>query len=99
MTLQGALRLLQLPADPGHRVTLAQIREAYRVMALSLHPDAGGSAEAMRRLGPDAARVQVLFVTIDPQRDVPRQYLPDYNATFEQIKILVQAAKNAGCTF
>ena len=26
-------------------------------------------AEAMRRLGPDAARVQVLFVTIDPQRD------------------------------
>jgi L-aminopeptidase/D-esterase-like protein len=40
-----------------------------------------------------------VFYTIDPQRDVPRQYLPDYNATFEKIKILVQAAKNAGCQF
>ena len=26
-------------------------------------------AEAMRRLGADAARVQVLFVTVDPERD------------------------------
>jgi len=40
-----------------------------------------------------------VFYTIDPQRDVPRQYLPDYNSTFEKIKILVQAAKNAGCKF
>ena len=40
-----------------------------------------------------------LFYTVDPQRDVPRQYLPDYNASFEKIKILVQAAKNAGCQF
>ena len=40
-----------------------------------------------------------VFYTIDPQRDVPRQYLTDYNATFEKIKILVQAAKNAGCKF
>lgn len=50
MTLHGALRLLQLPTDPGQRLTLAQIREAYREMALSHHPDAGGSVEAMRRL-------------------------------------------------
>ncbi len=28
-------------------------------------------AEAMKRLGPDADRVQVLFVTIDPERDTP----------------------------
>ena len=27
-------------------------------------------AEAMQRLGPDAARVQVLFVTVDPERGV-----------------------------
>jgi hypothetical protein len=40
-----------------------------------------------------------VFYTIDPQRDVPRQYLPDYNASFEKIKLLVQAAKNAGCKF
>jgi hypothetical protein len=50
MTLHGALRLLQLPTDPGQRLTLAQIREAYRDMAQNHHPDAGGSVEAMRRL-------------------------------------------------
>ncbi len=50
MTLHGALRLLQLPTAPGHRLTLAEIREAYRSMALANHPDAGGSEEAMRRL-------------------------------------------------
>lgn len=50
MTLQGALRQLQLPTDPGQRVTLTQIREAYREMALKHHPDSGGSLDAMRRL-------------------------------------------------
>ncbi len=50
MTLHGALRLLQLPTDPGQRLTLAQIREAYRDLAQDHHPDAGGSVEAMRRL-------------------------------------------------
>ncbi len=50
MTLQGALRLLELPTQLGQRVTLAQIREAYREQALRHHPDAGGSVEAMRRL-------------------------------------------------
>ena len=28
-------------------------------------------AEAMKQLGPDADRVQVLFVTVDPERDTP----------------------------
>ena len=50
MTLQGALKLLEIPADLGRRVTLSQIREAYREMALLHHPDSGGSVEAMRRL-------------------------------------------------
>jgi hypothetical protein len=50
MTLQGALKLLQLPTHLGQRLTLRQIRDAYREMALSHHPDAGGSAEAMRRI-------------------------------------------------
>lgn len=50
MTLHGALRQLQLPTDPGQRVTLTQIREAYREMALKHHPDAGGSLDTMRRL-------------------------------------------------
>lgn len=50
MTLHGALKVLQLPTTPGQRLTLPQIREAYRQMALANHPDAGGSEEAMRRL-------------------------------------------------
>lgn len=50
MTLQGALKLLQLPTHSGQRLTLREIREAYREMALSHHPDAGGSPEAMRRI-------------------------------------------------
>lgn len=50
MTLHGALKLLQLPTTPGQRLTLPQIREAFRQMALAHHPDAGGSEEAMRRL-------------------------------------------------
>jgi len=50
MTLQGALRLLELPTQLGQRVTLADIREAYREMALRHHPDSGGSVEAMRRV-------------------------------------------------
>ena len=50
MTLHGALRQLQLPTDDGQRFTLDQIRDAYRDQALNHHPDAGGSADAMRRL-------------------------------------------------
>ncbi|MFN9630434.1 MAG: J domain-containing protein [Cyanobacteriota bacterium] len=50
MTLHGALRQLQLPTDSGQRVTLTQIREAYRDMALKHHPDSGGSLDAMRRI-------------------------------------------------
>jgi len=50
MTLQGALRLLGLQTQLGQRVTLAEIREAYREMALRHHPDSGGSVEAMRRV-------------------------------------------------
>lgn len=40
---------------------------------------------AMKRLGADAAKVQVLFVTIDPTRDTPAllaQYVPSFNPTF-----------------
>ena len=43
------------------------------------------AAEAMRRLGPDAARVQVLFVTIDPERDTAEllsRYVPAFHPSF-----------------
>ncbi len=42
-------------------------------------------ANALRALGPDASRVQVLFVTVDPERDTPellRNYVPAFNPTF-----------------
>lgn len=50
LTIQGSLRLLQLPTAPDHVLTLHQIREAYRQLALAHHPDTGGDPEAMRRL-------------------------------------------------
>ena len=50
MSVHGALRLLQLPTVADRSYTLKEIREAYREQAQSHHPDAGGSAEAMRRL-------------------------------------------------
>ena len=42
-------------------------------------------AETMRVLGPDADRVQVLFVTVDPERDTREllaQYLPAFDPRF-----------------
>ena len=39
-------------------------------------------AEAMRQLGPDAAKVQVLFVTVDPERDTA-ELLSHYVTAFD----------------
>jgi protein SCO1 len=42
-------------------------------------------AEAMKALGPDADRVQVLFVTVDPERDTREllaQYVPAFDSRF-----------------
>ncbi|MCE2999295.1 MAG: SCO family protein [Betaproteobacteria bacterium] len=42
-------------------------------------------ANVMKELGPDAARVQVLFVTVDPERDtaeVLRRYVPAFHPSF-----------------
>lgn len=50
MTVHAALRLLQLPTVADRPYTFQEIREAYREQAQSHHPDAGGSADAMRRL-------------------------------------------------
>ena len=50
MSTQGSLKLLGLSTAPGFKLSLSEIREAYRQKALACHPDAGGSAEDMRRL-------------------------------------------------
>lgn len=63
MTLHGALRLLQLPTTPGHRLSLGEIREAYREMALAHHPDSGGSEDAMRRLNEAYQMLKELYRT------------------------------------
>ena len=42
-------------------------------------------AQVARDLGPDADKLQVLFVTVDPERDTPqvlKQYVPSFNPTF-----------------
>lgn len=42
-------------------------------------------AQVAKLLGPDAAKMQVLFVTVDPERDTPqvlRQYVPSFNPSF-----------------
>jgi hypothetical protein len=63
MTLQGAMRLLQLPTDPGRRLTLREIRDAYKEMALHHHPDSGGSVEAMRRINEAYQLLKELYRT------------------------------------
>src|SRR4029453_17827255 len=42
-------------------------------------------AETMKLLGPDADRVQVVFITVDPERDTPAllsQYVPAFAPRF-----------------
>ena len=42
-------------------------------------------AAALKQLGPDATRVQVLFVTVDPERDTPEllaHYVPAFDPSF-----------------
>ena len=63
MSLHGALKLLQLPTTPGNRLTLSDIREAYREQALQHHPDSGGSAEQMRKLNEAYQMLKELYRT------------------------------------
>jgi len=42
-------------------------------------------AAALQQMGPQAERVQVIFVTVDPQRDTPdllKQFVPAFNPDF-----------------
>ena len=42
-------------------------------------------AQAVKKLGPDGDRVQVIFITVDPERDTPAvlaQYVPAFDGRF-----------------
>ena len=63
-------------------------------------------AQAMRLLGKDAVRVQVLFITLDPERDTPAllaKFVPSFNPSFlglyGDVQATAQAAKAFGVAY
>jgi protein SCO1/2 len=59
-------------------------------------------AQAMRLLGADAERVQVLFITLDPERDTPQllaKYVPAFNSSFLGLYGDAQATDDAAKSF
>ena len=59
-------------------------------------------AAALKKLGPDAARVQLLFVTVDPERDTPEvlaQYVPAFDPGFLGLSGDVAATRRAAKEF
>lgn len=85
-------RELALADHNGRPVTLADFRgKVVTVFFGFTHcPDAcpatlAEMAKVMQELGPDGDKVQVLFITVDPERDtagVLRQYVPSFHASF-----------------
>jgi protein SCO1/2 len=81
-------RELQLTDQFGQRRTFADFRGQVVMLYFGFVqcPDVCPTAlaravEVMQRLGPDADRVQLLFVTVDPERDTP-ELLREYMAAF-----------------
>lgn len=85
-------RTLELTDQQGQRRSLADFRGKVVMLYFGFVqcPDVcptslARAVEVMRRLGPDAARVQLLFVTVDPERDTPallREYLAAFHPSF-----------------
>jgi protein SCO1/2 len=85
-------REFQLTGHDGKPRTLADFRGKVVVLFFGYTqcPDVCPTtlselAEVMKRLGPEADRVQVLFATIDPERDTAEllaRYVPAFNPTF-----------------
>lgn len=83
---------LELNDHNGQRRTLEDFRGKVVVLFFGFThcPDACPTtlaelATVARELGPDAQRLQVLVVTVDPERDTPevlRQYVPSFNPSF-----------------
>ena len=59
-------------------------------------------AAALRKLGPDAERVQVLFVTVDPERDTPEvlgKYVTSFDPRFLGLRGDLPATQKAAKEF
>lgn len=59
-------------------------------------------AQVMRKLGADAKKVQVLFVTLDPERDTPEvlnKYVPSFDTSFLGLYGDAQATAQAAKVF
>lgn len=63
-------------------------------------------AQVMRQLGPDAARVQVVFVTLDPERDKPAMlakyvtsFDPSFLGLYGDARATAEAAKSFGVNY
>ena len=80
-------------ADPdGHARSLSEFRGKATVVVFGYTqcPDVcpttlADLASAVKRLGTDASRVQVIFVTVDPKRDTGellREYVPAFDPSF-----------------
>ena len=88
----GFGRDFDLTDHNGRRRTLADFRGRLVVIFFGYTncPDAcpttlADLSLALKKLGSDAASVQVLFITIDPERDTPQllvQYVPAFNPSF-----------------
>ena len=85
-------RKLELTDHDGQRRTLDDFKGKVVVVFFGFThcPDACPTtlaelATVARELGPDARSLQVLLVTVDPQRDTPevlRQYVPSFHPSF-----------------
>ncbi len=85
-------RALALTGHDGRPRTLADFRGKVVVLSFGFThcPDVcpttlASLAGVIRQLGPEAGRVQVLFVTVDPERDTPAvlsSYVPAFDPGF-----------------
>jgi protein SCO1/2 len=92
ITNAGFGRELTLPGPTGEARTIADFKGKVVVLFFGYTqcPDIcpatmGKLTGVMQKLGTDAERVQVLFVTLDPERDTPavlREYLSAFNPAF-----------------
>jgi len=99
----------KLPDQWGNVRTLADFKGKVVVLFFGYTncPDAcpttmANIAAAMRKLGADAERVQVLFVSVDPERDTPevlKQYVSGFDPAFLGLSGDVETTKKIASDF